>query len=71
MFEEALQINDFGDLPRGYVVCLCLVNAAFDYDARLHSNLKWAFGPFCYQILDVVRVPVCLPIYFKHHNCAN
>jgi len=27
-------------------------------DSNIHADLEWAFGPYCYRIIDVIRTSV-------------
>ena len=56
-YMSALNLTSFKTLPRGVIRCICLISNAFvfsDIDNTLVS--KWAVGPYCYKIVDVVYI---------------
>ena len=58
MYITALQSDKFDKLPRGVVVCVALIATAYQFDGTTPAKSKWASGPFCYHILQVIRVQV-------------
>ena len=58
---SALGHSSFKTLPRGSIRCICLISDAFWLRSTPCAS-KWAIGPFCYKIIDVVCLEVRLII---------
>ena len=57
-YATAVGQDQFDELACGVISCLVLVGDVFQYDEKRHAHFEWAFGPFCYHLIDVVRISV-------------